>query len=290
MGFPPEAYLIGAKKAGTTTLATLLDQHPEIAVSRPKEPDFFSRHWDHGPDWYRARFRGPETAVFLDASVSYAAAIVPGSKENGATTEADGHTPVPERIRQVAPDARFLYSLRDPVARIWSNYWHDVRAGTESRPFREAIGANPEYLSTGDYEAQLRRFLVHFPLERFHLVRFEEIAADAAATAAGCARFLGLDTAGFAPVDEGARNITYQYSDAGRLAMALLPSQELQKAATRAVRTMLPARLQSWVMSVATRRIPPMAEDDRAVLVDHYRPRLERLEALTGFEVHGWAD
>jgi hypothetical protein len=42
MAFPPEAFIIGAQKAGTTSLADLLDQHPGIVVSNPKEPDFFN--------------------------------------------------------------------------------------------------------------------------------------------------------------------------------------------------------------------------------------------------------
>ena len=41
MSFPPEVYLIGAQKAGTTTLAYLLSQHPNICVAKTKEPHFF---------------------------------------------------------------------------------------------------------------------------------------------------------------------------------------------------------------------------------------------------------
>lgn len=43
MPFPPEVFLIGAQKAGTTTLAYLLSQHPNICVAKNKEPHFFLR-------------------------------------------------------------------------------------------------------------------------------------------------------------------------------------------------------------------------------------------------------
>ena len=54
--FPPRAFLIGAAKSATTTLADLLNQHPHIFLSNPKEPDFFWINWDRGIDWYRALF------------------------------------------------------------------------------------------------------------------------------------------------------------------------------------------------------------------------------------------
>ena len=68
MSFPPEAFLIGAEKAGTTMLLHLFDQHPGITVSEPRITDYFTSNWDKGLDWYRACFVGPPESVFLDAA------------------------------------------------------------------------------------------------------------------------------------------------------------------------------------------------------------------------------
>ena len=54
--FPPQAYLIGAEKAGTTTLAFLLNQHADIQLAESKEPNYFTYEWDRGIDWYRSCF------------------------------------------------------------------------------------------------------------------------------------------------------------------------------------------------------------------------------------------
>src|SRR3569833_1019554 len=73
--FPPQAFIIGAQKSGTTSLAYLLDQHPMIGLATPKEPDFLTVNWDRGLDWYRACFREPKE-ILIDASVSYTMAEV----------------------------------------------------------------------------------------------------------------------------------------------------------------------------------------------------------------------
>ena len=66
--------MIGAAKSGTTSLAHLLDQHPHLTVAEPKEPDFYTRHWGLGLDWYRQTFAGAEGDLLLDASTSYSSA------------------------------------------------------------------------------------------------------------------------------------------------------------------------------------------------------------------------
>ena len=68
----PNFLMIGAAKAGTTFLAGLLAQHPQIAISNPKEPKFFSTYWNHGWDWYRNCFvDAAGRDVLGDASTQY---------------------------------------------------------------------------------------------------------------------------------------------------------------------------------------------------------------------------
>ena len=75
MAFPPQAFIIGAQRSGTTSLAFLLNQHPMIALAEPKEPNFLTMNWENGIDWYRSCF-SREDAILLDASVSYSMAKI----------------------------------------------------------------------------------------------------------------------------------------------------------------------------------------------------------------------
>ena len=52
----PNFIIIGAAKSATTTLTTILPQHPDIFISKPKEPKFFGRYYKKGWDWYASRF------------------------------------------------------------------------------------------------------------------------------------------------------------------------------------------------------------------------------------------
>ena len=105
----PNLIVIGAQKCGTSSLELYLDLHPEIAMARPKqyELNFFSWEdvWRRGVGWYEQQFR--------DAPVR-------GEKSNGYS--AWPFWPfVPERMKDVIPDARLIYLLRDPIERLITN-------------------------------------------------------------------------------------------------------------------------------------------------------------------------
>ena len=67
MPFPTSCFIIGAQKAGTTTLASLLESQSALCVSSPKEPLFFSKHYAKGTQWYETCFHHPEKSVLIDA-------------------------------------------------------------------------------------------------------------------------------------------------------------------------------------------------------------------------------
>ena len=95
MSFPPEVYLIGAQKAGTTTLAYLLSLHPDICVARTKEPHFFTTYLYKGLDWYKSNFANYENSVCLDASTTYSMAPL---SENNSRNRTSNLKDVPQKI------------------------------------------------------------------------------------------------------------------------------------------------------------------------------------------------
>lgn len=123
----PAFLILGFPKCGTTAVATALAQHPDIAMSEPKETHFFDVHYAQGWDWYRRKaFRGAAPGAFLgEATPSYV--FVPWALE---------------RIRDDLPDARFIVMLRNPVDRIWSHWWMLRARGLEPLPFQEAVAAS----------------------------------------------------------------------------------------------------------------------------------------------------
>jgi hypothetical protein len=187
----PSFFVIGAAKAGTTSLHYYLDQHPEIQMSTEKEPNFFS---------------GPANGIpyplgRVDSLQAYEALFDPAFEVRGEASVGYANNPrrqgVPERIRELVPEARFVYVVRDPVARTVSHYQHRVAAEGERRSLDAALGdlADPYsvYLCPSFYARQLELYLRCFPAERILVLDQADLLGDRQATLAEVFSFLSVD-------------------------------------------------------------------------------------------------
>ena len=186
MSTPPDLptfLVIGAMKAGTTSLYHYQRNHDEIYMSRIKELDFFveTHNWPRGLDWYRRQFSEAGSAVARgEASTLY--------------TKYPEHRGVPERIATVLPEVRLIYVVRDPLERLRSHYQHRVMTGAETDPPDVALLKNPVYLDCSRYAMQLEQYLGHFPREQILVVTSESLRSDRTATVKEVYGFLGVDT------------------------------------------------------------------------------------------------
>lgn len=179
----PTFVVVGAMKAGTTSLYHYLRAHPNVFMPRVKELDFFIAEgtWERGLRWYERRFASaPEGAVALgEASTNY--------------TKYPQFPGVPERMARVVGDARLIYVIRDPIDRILSHYRHRVAVGSERRPFEDAVFGDHTYVDTSRYAMQAKRYLRFFPRERLLIVTSEALKSDRATAIERVYRFIGVD-------------------------------------------------------------------------------------------------
>lgn len=172
---------IGVQKCASTWLYSILLDHPQVALSNPKELDFFSYHFGRGYQWYEKHFPGErQQRVFGEISPSY---FIESS--------------VPERLKSYAPHAKILVSLRDPVERAISNHRHEVRLGHfggDDLSFEAGLKNNPLYIEQSRYGTHLQRWLMHFPSSRILILFQEDIEKEPIRTAQRVYRFLGVDT------------------------------------------------------------------------------------------------
>ena len=187
-GALPNLIVIGGLKCGTTSLHHYLNLHPEIAMSRPKELNFFVRelNWELGLDWYRGHF-DPAKAVRGETSPHY--------------TNRPRFEGVAERIGEaLEPDARFICMVRNPIDRLLSHYLHNVGGGYESRELAEAVSEPAAaYVQRGLYAFQLEPYLETFGLERILVVSREELGSARDATVRRVFEFCGVDPAFTSP-------------------------------------------------------------------------------------------
>jgi hypothetical protein len=193
----PDFLVIGAMKAGTTSLTADLEALPAIYVPSVKEPHFLCSDAILDPGAVRDYSRLFERA---------AAAQLCGEASTGYSKLPDVRG-VPARARQLlGGELRLIYIVRNPVARAVSHHYHLSRDGRIGLNADEAIQTTPALIDYGRYWMQLAAWLEHFPAERIRVVVFEEYIRDPRATLNQLARFLGVEPPGGGNEFAGPRN------------------------------------------------------------------------------------
>ncbi|MFW8600781.1 sulfotransferase family protein [Desulfobacterota bacterium M19] len=194
----PNFFIIGAMKAGTTSLHYYLNQHPQIFMSDPKELWYFvkEKNWSKGNDWYLDHFHNVSTEVIIGESCP-------------DYTMLPKYQGVAERLHRFNPTSKLVYILRDPVERVISHYWYNVRLAGEQRDILTAVWEEPNMLQVSNYSLQLKEYLRFFPRENIYLLTFEELISDIKKHVREITDWLNLDELQF-PIDEGKKNVTPQ--------------------------------------------------------------------------------
>jgi hypothetical protein len=203
----PNFFIVGASRAGTTSLWQYLFHHPDIFLPAgdmsAKEPSYFC---DLKPCWAR-NYVSLEQYLELFSTVTRETAIGEASTPYLVSQESAG------RLHRAYPDARIIIILRNPADRAWSLYRYLCLLGVESIPsFEQALAAEDArrqdeqfrlnnsfwyyaylYFSTGLYAAQLQRYLAVFPRHHVHVLLSEDLEADPTAATQKVCEFLGVD-------------------------------------------------------------------------------------------------
>jgi hypothetical protein len=209
----PFFLIIGAAKAGTTSLHEHLCEHPRVAAPRAKEIHYFDFSYRRGSGWYRAHF--PRAAA--------------GQISGEATPYYLFHPAVPERVAGDLLGVKLIAILRDPIDRAFSHHNHEVSSGYEELSFEAAIAAEPErlrgeeekllrdpgyrsyshqhysYLARSRYAEQLERWLRFFDRDDLLILAAEDLFTRPVETVEAAQRFLGLEPD--VPADLSPRNI-----------------------------------------------------------------------------------
>jgi hypothetical protein len=212
MSAVPNFFIIGAPKCGTTAMFDYLSAHPDVFMSRRKEPTYFARDLDEGTHADSRYFRRdlPEyLGQFADWS---------GQPRIGEGSVWYLYSQVAAReIKAFAPDARIVVMLRNPVEMAYSLHAQRLASGAEDvESFEEALAIEQEraegkriprnafvvkgllYRDVARYANQVRRYLDVFGSDQVLVLLFEEFATNPAAAYRQVCEFLGVD-ASFVP-------------------------------------------------------------------------------------------
>jgi hypothetical protein len=274
----PNLFVVGAAKAGTTSVWRYLDQHPEIYMAELKEPHFFSGY--HPP----GRTTVSDEEAYLGLFAPGAEAKLRGEASPSYLWLASVAAPA---IKRESPAARIVILLRDPVDRAYSAYWQAVRGGAESRSFLEAVrtelrdpspdGTPSRYVGRGVYADAVELYLDTFP-RAVHVAFFEELVADVPGELRRLFRFLGVDAGVAARIEPRPHNVFTQPRT--RAAGRVFNSPRARAAGRLLVPRPLRPQVDRLLLTRSGR--PEMVAESRAILTAHYTGDVERLRRVLG--------
>lgn len=291
----PSFIVAGAPKSGTTSLWEYLKAHPEVCMARMKEPAFFTEvmGWDEtgdesaprrsgrfrkGMDWYQGLFGDCESKKATgEASTLYWEA-----------TDAAG------LIRRHVPDVRLIFLVRNPVNRVYSNYWQERKQGRKIPDFYEMVmNRHPrleQYIYVSSYDIHLERFSSIFDDDQLLVLLYEDMRNNPAEVLRAVYGHIGIDES-FLPSNLG------QKFNAARLPRSdwtqrLISAPWLHRTADK---------LPDWARAVAVksrtalvslnsvqRQYPPLSSRTRESLSHELSGAVDAVEEFLGQAIPSW--
>lgn len=175
---------IGAEKSATTWAWTMLNEHPQICMSQPKELNYFNvdENFVRSNEWFRMHF-ADTSAVCGEISPLYM-----------------DDARVAERLHNAWPDVRVLVMLRNPFDRAISHLFHDASviygkvASLEADDLKRLVAKDDKYIRRSRYAAALKPYFDRFAAEQIGVFFFDEMKRDSDLTVRRLYDFAGVET------------------------------------------------------------------------------------------------
>lgn len=292
---PIRLMIVGAAKAGTSSLTRYLGQHPSICICicicthKQLEMNYFvvDKNYLQGYKKNYIRYFGnckTEDVVILGKSVGimYLREAV-------------------KRLHAHNPDVHVIAVLRNPVERAYSAFWYEKRMGRENlTTFEEAIEADKTrlredslnwrhcvYLDRGIYHSQIEALFDFFQKEQVHVFLFDDLKKDPVNVCRAIFKSVALDD--FVP-DTGNRFNRAAIARSEKVARFL----SLDNPAKRFVRYLIPDGI-AYFLKKKIRNMnkkefapPPMNSETRALLIEFFKHHNEILGKMLGLDLSRW--
>jgi hypothetical protein len=264
----PDFICPGPIKCGTTQLYEWLKQHPHIFLyEKMKELDFFNNNFANGVDWYSEFFADcREGMVAGDISPTYF-----------------HHKECPERMKEIVPDVKLIFILRNPVVRIYSQYKHFVMFTGYRYDFDSFLVDHPLAIEISLYSKFIEKYLELFSKEQVYICLFEELVKEPRDILAKIYAFLGVQEDIFPQfsdkkVNESKKPRSYGLFIKLRNVSHWMKENNLSLLANSLSKNKLVKN--ALLKNAGPEEFPVMSEATRAGLVDTCLPDIEKMSGI----------
>lgn len=296
----PNFVVIGAAKAGTTSLYHYLNQHPQVYMGSRKEPNFFAFGEAPLPEWQGPSFdllrkyivMTMDDYLMLFADVKNELAIGEASVTNFQPRAC-------ERIQHYLPNAKLIAIIRQPADRIYSFYSFLLSRGHEPlNSFAKALKMEKtghrdhwmpwlRYVEEGFYYTRIKNFYNHFPREQIRIYLYDDWQREPLTILRDIFRFIGVDDH-FIPNTSVRHNISRLPRSPRLLRFLRNPNHPLKNALKPLVPFPIRQRLVRTLRTVNLTKPPPLDPHLRRQLTERYRDDIRRLETLIERDLSAW--
>ena len=310
----PDFLIIGAMKAGTSSMHHLLGSHPGVFIPDGEifffdldelecHHDFpvgadgewidrdFEKNFEEYLPWYRSFFEeAPGDALVGEDSTTYAVSKL-----------------APERISEVLGDVKLIHMMRHPADRAYSHYWHLLRTGRATKTFEDRLRTAPHgFMKYGYYRENLERYLEYFDRSQLKCVVFERFVERTQTVVDEVCDHLGVDAAVDVAEAESHQNRAKIPKMRGlkRYLNDVDPTREEFRynshlpggpdkssagpGPIRQLRRAVHGVLDDVTMIGADRSYPPMEEATRQYLTSEFKRHNRGLSSLVGRDLSEW--
>ena len=289
----PNFFIVGAAKSGTTSLYHYLDQHPDIFMSRVKEPHYFV-------DWDK----------YVKNLEEYEALFAAWNGERAVGEASTGYLydpSSPARIKELVPHAKIIILLRNPAEMAFTLWRHMRRQGKrgEHLTFRAALKieiarlsdpkfkaknqdswhGNFYYYSRALYFSQVKRFFDTFGNNNVHVIIFEEFAENPMEKCREVFRYLGVDESFMPSIDRF--NVGREVRHRGLHKIIHNPTPFQAKIAAALPKKMVEGA-RKLMVKLNSKPAPLIDKDLERELIGKYQPDIKKLSALIGRDLSHW--
>ena len=296
----PNFLIIGAPKAGTSSLYSYLKQHPQIYMSPEKEPHFFgleNREIDfQGPgdlERYRNAVTQFEDYLKLFDGVTNEVAI------GEASTSYLSNSQAPEKIKHYLPRVKLIAVLRNPVDAAYASFLHLLRDGDETitdfslalQQEEARIKDNWEgiwhYRQRGLYYEQLKRYFELFDRKQLKIYLYEDFKNNS--------QFVLQDIFEFLNVESFVPNVSQKYNVSGmpknQLLNRLISKPNILKSSfnilfPKSLRSSINTKVKNWNFNDFKK--PPISPVIKENLTVGYREDILKLQDLIQQDLSSW--
>lgn len=299
----PNFLIIGAEKAGTTSLYNYLKEHPEIFMSEEKEPFFFICEGGHpeilGKKIEDDNFLKTRITIFREYEK-----LFKGVKDEKAIGEASAsYLYVPDaakRIKNYIPDVKLIAILRHPVDRAYSNFLHCIGRGVEPlKVFEEVIKEEEKrmkenwglvyyYKEKGFYYKYLKTYFELFHPSQIKVFLYEDFESNSKGILKEIFQFLGVDET-FTPKLNEKYNISKKQGLKSNPLTGLLRSRNPIKLF---IKDLIPQSVREKMVTVIDKvnseNISSLSEETRNTLINDYKADILNLQSLINKDLSHW--